>query len=155
MSMLINFTTEDKPKPKPAPALPPSKPVKRKRQKPPSSSVETESRRGPGITSKDAKEGDKTKPTHLSSSLFTSNPAIPTIESEVKKTDNSDVLFESSSFDTLDISNNIKGNLRTEFKCETMTKVQKLAIPAILSKRDVQVFQLLYNYLTVSFWQIN
>jgi hypothetical protein len=139
MSMLINFTTEDKPKPEPAPAHSSNKPVKRKRQKPPSTSVEHERNKGTGIISKEIKDGDKTKSSHLSSSLFTSNPAIPNIQTETKKTDSSDVLFEISSFDTLDISSNIKGNLKTEFKCETMTKVQKLAIPAVLSKRDVQV----------------
>ena len=138
MSMLINFTTEDKPKPAPA-APSENKPVKRKRQKPPASTNENLTQSGPGKLSKDGKEGEKGKPAHLSSSLFTSNPAIPSLEPDPKKTLNSEVLFEKSSFDTLDISSNIKGNLKTEFKCETMTKVQKLAIPAILSKSDVQV----------------
>ena len=135
--MLINFTTEDKPKPAPA-APSENKPVKRKRQKPPASTTgHTQS--GPGKLSNDVKEGEKGKSSHLSSSLFTSNPAIPSMEPDPKQTLSSEVLFEKSSFDTLDISSNIKGNLKTEFKCETMTKVQKLAIPAILSKRDVQV----------------
>ena len=138
MSMLINFTTEDKPKSAPA-APSENKPVKRKRQKPPASTTGNVTQSGPGKLSNDGKEGEKGKSTHLSSSLFTSNPAIPSLEPDPKKTLNSEVLFEKSSFDTLDISSNIKGNLKTEFKCETMTKVQKLAIPAILSKRDVQV----------------
>lgn len=140
MGLLLNLTTEEKPKKEKPPPPSQSDPGIRKRPKPNQAVLEKQHNSRPSSSKKFHDETDqKSTPGNLSSSLFTSNPAIPVIEPTSQKLA-SDVLFEeNSSFELLEISKNIKGNIKTEFKCEAMTKVQKQSIPHILKKRDVQI----------------
>ena len=135
MGLLLNVTTEDAPKKeKPPPAPPQTNAGKRKRLAP-----GPQDKSNNYMSLKPTQSDVKNNPGQLSSSLFTSNPAIPVIEPSSEKP-TAEVLFEeNSSFELLDISKNIKGNIKTEFKCEAMTKVQKQSIPQILNKRDVQI----------------
>ena len=126
--MILNLTTEEE---KPASKTPltatiksPTKPnTKRKLIKRDKSSTD---------------DRKQSKPSNLSSSLFSANPDIPLLETKADET-SVETIFDDDSFDILNISKNIKGNLKSGFKCQTMTKVQKEAIPIILSNRDVQV----------------
>lgn len=132
MVLKLNVTTEDSPRP--SPAAEPAE-VQRKPQ-----GKNNKYRPAPHNGYKAGGDSETKKPMtgNLSSSLFTANPSVPTLPSEVIIDQEADV-FDTDSFDTLDISPNLKGNLKTEFKCTKMTKVQNLAIPAILKKNDAQI----------------
>ncbi|KAG8452261.1 hypothetical protein GDO86_004168, partial [Hymenochirus boettgeri] len=72
------------------------------------------------------------------SSLFKNNPNVPDIERPAVK-QLKEKVFSSDSFSGLDLHPHLVSTIQTVMNMTTMTSVQELSIPALLSGRDVLV----------------
>jgi len=74
------------------------------------------------------------------SSLFEKNPEIPTVNQDDNiSTNTKDVTFSSDALEDLSVNHKLKGNLKDQFKFNSLTKIQMLSIPCLLKGSDVMI----------------
>lgn len=102
-----------------------------------SNSVKSRKRKAEKESTTHPEKKSKTSAKHFSS-LFNSNPEIPTVNPEPVQSVKEE-LFSKESFESLSLSPYLLQCLRNDFQFSKMTTVQQLTIPPILDGKDVLV----------------
>ncbi|XP_014780846.1 probable ATP-dependent RNA helicase DDX31 [Octopus bimaculoides] len=102
-----------------------------------SNSVKSRKRKVEKQPTTHSEKKSKTSAIHFSS-LFNSNPEIPTVNPEPVQSVKEE-LFSKESFESLSLSPYILQCLRNDFQFSQMTTVQQLTIPPVLDGKDVLV----------------
>ena len=93
----------------------------------------------------DSKDSKKSRsyidPAHFTpvSSLFNKNPDIPQINSSYTVSSAEEVVFSSENVSDLPITDRLRNNLRDQFKFKTLTLIQMMGIPPLLSGKDAMI----------------
>ena len=73
------------------------------------------------------------------SNLFNKNPEIPNVTNEPVTEKSDQVLFSTENVDDLQIGEKLKSNLKTQSHFTSLTRIQQLALPAILNGKDAMI----------------